>query len=235
MKIEINYNKWYKLIILIIVILTLYYTIPKSELDIFFDPEKDTSSFTVSNVGDTPLTNVKIAYSLDCQKITYEPEYISKEVPILTQSNGLEPDYIHYLDNLTANIIKNSKDNTNVCINETYTNMFIPYSRFTLTDPYYNTSDIINFSKESSYNYNIWYCDQCNLNISVITNKKNESNKYSFSNPIKLNMTTFCLYTPEDSICYNKVHHEGPGNISNFIIPKQNYENSTGVIISTRE
>lgn len=215
---------------MLIALISLYFVIPKSQLDIFFDPEKSTSDFTVLNLGNQPIKNVKISYSLDCQDLVFSPKYISTEVPILTESNGQQPFYNHRLDNLTQEILENSYQSRAICKNEANREMFIPFSRFVINSPYDNPENL-NFSKELSYNFTVWYCDSCNMGISVTSDNENKNQVYKFINPIKINIKIFCLDLPKTVECVMEFKHEGPGDIhaiNDFF--KVDY-NDTGVFI----
>lgn len=223
MKIKITWaNFFLTLATFMVAALTLYYTIPKSDLTIFFDPSHTSDIFTISNLGSKPIDGVKFSYSLDCRNFNYSPRYILAEVPILTESNGPRPFYSHQLDNITVNIVKNAEMNKEVCDNTNNERVFIPYSeiRSVESSVYSRIADSSNeivFDEIGVSNHTKYYCDSCSLVITVTSSsqKKRQLN-YSFINPVKLNVNLSCFWVPNESPpieCRTNIESLGPYDI----------------------
>jgi len=207
---EKEYNKWNffgTLFIVFLTLLILFYTIPKQNLDIFYDPIKNSSYFIISNLGEKAAKEIKVSYSLECQEIQYFPEYISKEVPILTGSNGPEPFYLHFLDNETFRIISESQINKEKCYSGVYDiPIFIPFSKKVDNDNEIDFSpDEVPWKTTKSYNFTLWFCDPCELILTAESGKK-ISKVITFANPIQLDFEIFCIDGVERFECYNNMH-----------------------------
>jgi len=165
-------NYFIAILTILILILTWFiyqHTVPKIELFIFYDPIKDPTYFSLSNLGDKPATNVKINYKIDCQNIGYSSNYINKEIPLLTPANGPEPNYIHYFDNKSKILLDFQYNNQDLCKNGSSNEVELNVSEFYFENSY----------KE----FNLVFCDSCQLNINVFSDKVEESFSYDFINP----------------------------------------------------
>ena len=146
--------------------------IPKSpQLNVFYDPAKNTTYYGISNDGDAPLKNVKTNYQIECQNIKYENEYIRKEIPSLPPSLNTNSEYLHYFDNRTQNILRFSYENKNLCENGSMTKIGLNLSSW-----YFN---------QSNESFDIIFCDQCELKINVSSDIQKKSNNFTFINPIR--------------------------------------------------
>jgi len=215
----IDYSKWnfwitiaLTLIIIIISLITLYYTIPKVQLSIFYDTQSGKNFFTVTNIGDNPATNVKISYSLDCQNVSYDLKFINADIPILTESNGANPSYKHFFDNKTFEIYDYYLRNRNLCNKFEKRILYVPYSGKINSD----CADCMdNFLRMNVSKINVTrlICEPCKLTINVESNEDKERFQYSFLNPIEFNHTLFCIDSPNKFRCDMDLVVSGPSSL----------------------
>lgn len=181
-----SYVKWnfYGTIVVILISLTLlYFAIPKPDLDIFFDPYYNNLTFAISNLGDKPVTDVKVSYELACQRIKQTPEYINLDVPTLTESNGINPTYTHTFDQDTKRIIDNYLSHYSLCGDLKKSLYFLPYSKI--------RENVFNGTFFDSFK--VWMCDPCRLRIEVESNKQSVEEDYKLYNPMELSFNISCI------------------------------------------
>lgn len=176
-------NFWGTLIVIVISLALLYFAIPKTDLDIFFDPTYSNSTFVISNLGNKPVTDVKVSYEMDCQRIEYTPKYINLPVPSLTESGGINPNYIYNFDNHTQEIINNYLSHYSECQD--------------LQDAYYFFSfESIQTKIDNGIfgsTFTSWMCDPCKLKINVISKQKSVKREYTMYNPMELTFNVSCV------------------------------------------
>lgn len=179
-----------------VILPTYNYLFPQPSMYVFFDPAKSTDEFSVSNLGNQPLTNVKISYALDCQKINSDNEYIRKDIPILSPAVSSDSKYIHNFDNRTSAILKFYYQHHELCINGSKTE-----SEFDIFDFFFNSK-----VKETD----VIFCDNCNLIMTVTSDQEEKSVQYNFTNPIRAkfsaNITTFPQEQCQGAFGCNKVN-----------------------------
>ncbi len=164
--------------LLAMIYMYLYPTAPSKtpQLNIFFDPEKNTSYYGIYNGGDAPLKNVKTSYQIECQNIKYPNTYIRKEIPSLPPVDNPNSEYLHYFDNRTQNILQFSLENKELCKNGSMTEAGLNLSSW--------------FFNENNGSFDMVFCDQCELKMNVTSEFQNKTENYAFIDPVraKLNL-----------------------------------------------